>query len=136
MLLVSACLAGVFCRYNGESKELDWVKSLVDHGLAVTACPEQLGGLTTPRLPAELSGGSGEDVLWGTGRVVDSAGNDVTAQFILGAHRTLALARAAGCREAVLKARSPSCGFCPEKRGVAAALLAAEGIKIRNEEEY
>lgn len=136
MLLVSACLAGVFCRYNGESKELDWVKSLVDNGLAVTVCPEQLGGLRTPRLPSELIDCSGEDVLRGTGRVMDTAGNDVTAQFILGAQRTLALAKAAGCREAVLKARSPSCGFCSEKRGVTAALLAVEGIKISSEEDY
>jgi uncharacterized protein YbbK (DUF523 family) len=104
----------------------------------VEACPEELGGLTTPRLASTLAGGSGDDVLDGRARVVASDGTDVTALFVEGAERTLALARESGAARAYLKKWSPSCG-CTETsiegshapgRGVAAALLARAGIEI------
>jgi len=104
----------------------------------VEACPEELGGLSTPRKASTLVGGSGEDVLEGRARVVASDGTDVTALFVAGAERTLALAREAGVRRAYLKQSSPSCG-CEETsiegrrapgRGVAAALLARSGIEV------
>ena len=104
----------------------------------VVACPEELGGLSTPRKASTLVGGNGEDVLEGLARVVASDGTDVTALFVAGAERTLALAREAGVELAYLKQSSPSCG-CEETsiegrrvpgRGVAAALLARSGIEI------
>lgn len=76
----------------------------------VAFCPEQAGGLGTPRAAAELVGGDGYDVLDGRARVVDANGVDVTEAFVAGAHRALAAARRAGCAEAVLMPRSPSCG--------------------------
>jgi uncharacterized protein YbbK (DUF523 family) len=104
----------------------------------VEACPEELGGLTTPRLASTLVGGSGEDVLDGRARVVASNGRDVTARFVAGAERTLALARESGVVRAYLKKWSPSCGCAGTSiqgerapgRGVAAALLARAGIEI------
>jgi len=104
----------------------------------VEACPEELGGLTTPRLASTLVGGSGEDVLDGRARVVASDGTDVTARFLAGAERTLALARESGAVRAYLKKWSPSCGCEGTSvdgerapgRGVAAALLGRAGIEI------
>ena len=100
MILVSACLLGCACRYDGRSKGHPLAQELARRGLAVPVCPEQLGGLATPRAPSEQR----------EGRVVSAAGDDVTAQYRRGAEETLRLARLYGCAVAVLKERSPSCG--------------------------
>jgi len=109
MLLVSACLAGFPCRYDGKCKPDPQIVELVRQGKALPVCPETLGGLPTPRLPAELTA-SGEDVLLGKGHARTQSGTDVTQMFIRGAQETLALCRLYNIRHAILKSKSPSCG--------------------------
>ncbi|MHB9863609.1 2-thiouracil desulfurase family protein [Streptomyces sp. YIM S03343] len=141
-ILVSACLRGVPCRFDGRHKASSAVEEAVTGREVVSFCPEVAGGLTTPRRPAELVGGDGHDVLDGTARVVEDTGRDVTAEFVDGARRALAAARHAGCAEALLMPRSPSCGrgvvydgsFAGELvtgDGVTAALLERNGIAVR-----
>lgn len=99
-VLVSACLLGVRCRYDGKSAPNDSVLALLDKHELIPVCPEQLGGLSTPRLPAERVG----DL------VLTIANTDVTQGYTRGALETLRIARLFGCDCAVLKERSPSCG--------------------------
>lgn len=99
--VVSGCLAGLSCRYDGGSKPFEPVRRLVEEGRAVTACPESLSGLPVPRPPCEQR----------DGRVIMRTGEDVTEAFELGAERAMRIVRAHGCTAAILKARSPSCGF-------------------------
>lgn len=140
-ILVSACLAGRACRFDGSSNKDDLVARLVAEGRAVLVCPEEDGGLATPRPPAEIVGGDGHDVLAGRARVVTRAGRDVTEAYVRGAEKALDAARRAGARTAVLKARSPSCGkgciydgsFSQSTSpgdGVTTALLEANGIRV------
>lgn len=105
--VVSGCLAGLRCRYDGGSNPCAQVVKLVEAGLAVPVCPESLSGLAVPRPPCEqeLRAPGQEPV-----RVISRSGEDVTAAFELGARRALTAALASGCCEAILKARSPSCG--------------------------
>ena len=136
MILVSACLLGCACRYDGQSKPCPAVLALAERGLAVPVCPEQLGGLPTPRQPSECR----------DGRVVSSDGRDVTAEYRRGAEETLRLAKLYGCTAAVLKERSPSCGSgriydgtftgtLTGGDGVTAALLKENGIPVYGESE-
>ncbi len=145
-IIVSACLAGCSCRYDGKAQTNETAAMLVAAGKAVPVCPECMGGLPTPRVPAEIEGGSGEDVLCGKARVIASDGEvrfDVTDAFLKGAEEALRIAREVGADEAILKANSPSCGFGTiydgtfsgarkEGNGVAAALLSQSGIKVRS----
>ncbi|MEE2830635.1 MAG: DUF523 domain-containing protein [Myxococcota bacterium] len=147
VLVVSSCLLGRRCRYDGASKGSEVVASAVEKhrasgGTVVSVCPEQLGGLGTPRPAAELRGGDGAAVLAGAARVeVCEDGSEVTAAFVAGAERALA---AAGEPDmAILKARSPSCG-CGRTHidgavaagdGVFAALLRRRGVALRTDEE-
>lgn len=145
--LVSACLLGRDCRYDGRSKPASIVMEQVERWRAagdevVALCPEELGGLGTPRPAAELRGGDGAAFWQGAARVLRvEDGEDVSAAFRLGAERAAALGQ--GAVEAVLKARSPSCGcgvteIDGEKRagdGVFAALLRADGLRLRTDEE-
>lgn len=137
-LLVSACLLGVNCRYNAEPKALpdDLLSRLLERHTVVPVCPEQLGGLTTPREPSERQGA----------RVVMRSGRDVTAAYARGAQEALRLARQFGCTAAVLKERSPSCGhgeiydgtftgMRTSGDGVTAALLLENGIAVYGESE-
>ena len=137
MILVSACLAGFNCRYNGNHHEDARIVQLVKEGRALPVCPEQLGGLTTPRSPAEIN----KD-----GRVLTKKGEDVTMQFILGAEETFQLCQLYGCQVAILKSLSPSCGsgqiydgtfkkVTIEGDGVTAKLLKENGIKVLTENE-
>ncbi len=137
--IVSACLAAVPCRYDGRDRPDPAVEGLLARGLVLPVCPEQLGGLPTPRPPAEIRGGDGADVLAGRARVVTSEGDDVTEAFVLGARTALKVARACGARLAYLVDRSPSCGTTliydgsfegrlRPGRGVTAALLQEQGI--------
>lgn len=140
MIVVSKCLTGACCRYDGGSKPDSRIIELVERGLAVAVCPEQLGGLDTPRLPSELTA-DGAEVLAGRGRVVMCDGTDVTEAFIKGAREALKIAKEHGADRAVLKAHSPSCGcglvydgsfsgrLIPGS-GVTAALFEAEGITV------
>lgn len=133
-VLVSACLAGQPCRYDGGAFPCPAVRKLVEQGRAVPVCPEVLGGLPTPRPPMELR----------QGRVVTSLGEDCTDAFGLGARRALDLARSRGCVRAILKSRSPSCGSAmvydgtfsgrlAPGDGVFAALLKDQGFEVVTE---
>lgn len=136
-VLVSACLLGVPCRYDGKSKP--WQEILNSSKIIpVPVCPEQLGGCSTPRPKAWFTGGDGRDVLNGTARIVDEKGRDVTEAFVSGARHTLHIARTLGIRHAVLKEGSPSCGVSfvtiegkkTPGMGVTAALLSENGITL------
>lgn len=135
-VLVSACLLGVHCRYNGKGVLEGWIKDWIGKVNWIPACPETLGGLATPRDPAERQGE----------RVVTATGTDVTCQYQKGAREALALARVFGCRCAVLKERSPSCGHgviydgthtkaLAHGDGVTAEWLKAHGIAVFGESE-
>jgi uncharacterized protein YbbK (DUF523 family) len=140
-VLVSACLLGRECRYDGSTnRDLELERELSAKGLrAVPFCPEEHGGLGTPRPPAWIESRSAADVLDGKDRVVTDAGADVTAEFVKGAQGALAACRLHGIRRAFLKERSPSCGVCRTHvanglaagRGVTAELLEREGIAVR-----
>jgi uncharacterized protein YbbK (DUF523 family) len=143
--IVSACFAGIHCRYDGRHNEVDEIQKLIKEGKAIPVCPEQLGGLSTPRNPAEIVGGDGEDVLDGKARVIDNQGRDVTDAFIRGAYETYRIAKTIGADEAILKEKSPSCGSCwiydgsfqGKKKpgaGVTTALLKRKGIKVISED--
>lgn len=145
MIIVSACLAGELCRWDGNSDQDPEVVEMVRAGTAVTACPELLGGLPVPREPAEIIGGDGGDVLAGRARIRNRKGEDVTGYFLRGAHEFLRIAKASGARSAILRERSPSCGVCviPDGSysrkyrrgpGVTAALLIREGIEVESRE--
>ena len=136
MLIVSACLAGFPCRYDGKKAINTAVQQLVKEGKAIPVCPEQLGGLPTPRSPAEMK----------AGKVINSDGNDVTEAFEKGAAVVLEIAKQYGCTGALLKARSPSCGkgriydgsfsgILIEGNGKTADLLMRNGITVTTEEE-
>ena len=135
-ILISGCLLGLSCRYDGKSKGLDkaLIEKLKTKHTLIPACPEQLGGLPTPRPPAERVGD----------RVLTASGGDVTAQYRRGAEEALRLCRVTGCEAAVLKERSPSCGsgavydgtfsgVLTAGDGVAAALLKEAGIPVYGE---
>ena len=133
-LLISACLLGENCRYNGGNNYAPAAAALAERFELIPVCPEQLGGLPTPRVPAERVGD----------RILNRAGEDVTAAFRLGAERALEIALAGGVRRAVLKERSPSCGYgtiydgtftgaVASGSGAAAELLACQGIEIFGE---
>jgi uncharacterized protein YbbK (DUF523 family) len=127
-VLVSACLAGLRTRYDGRIVEdRDCIERLKGC-IWIPVCPEQFGGLPTPRCPADITGGSGEDVLDGTAQVIDSEGVDISEPFIRGAEMVLEIARQQRVEEVLLKARSPSCGV--QRLGVTAALLKRNGFKI------
>jgi uncharacterized protein YbbK (DUF523 family) len=144
MKVVSACLAGCQCRYDQRSCFDVDIEALLKEGKAIPVCPEQLGGLPTPRNPAEIVGGDGFDVLDGKAKVVDREGNDVTGPFLAGARQALQLAKTVGATTAVLKENSPSCGsgfiydgtFSGKKVpgvGVTAALFIRNGIRVESE---
>jgi uncharacterized protein YbbK (DUF523 family) len=146
-ILVSACFLGIDCKYNGLNNHIEGLADHLKDINLIPVCPEQLGGLTTPRPPAEIEALDGAAVLVGSTRVMSKAGEDVTAAFIKGARETIKLVKLYGCEAAILKQRSPSCGsreiydgsFCGTKRkgvGVTVALLAQEGIPVYDEENY
>lgn len=147
MILISACLAGVKCKYNGDDNLNELAVDLVKRGKAVLVCPEQLGGLTTPRCPAEIEMGSGNDVLLGKAKVITENGNNVTRAFIKGAEETLKIAELVKTKGAILKENSPSCGstliydgsFKGRKKpgeGVTAALLKDRGYLVFSEASF
>lgn len=127
-VLVSACLAGCRCRYDGGDKADPEIVRLVEAGEAVPVCPEELGGLGTPRPPAGIAGGGGREVVEGTARVLTRDGAaDVTDAYLKGAHETLRIAREVGATKALLKQHSPSCG-CGSTGSAEGVRLAADGV--------
>lgn len=147
MILVSACLCGINCKYNGGNNLEERVLKLLKEGKAIPVCPEQLGGQSTPRIAHEIVDGTGADVLDGKCRVLGPDGHDdATEEFLKGAKETLKIAKECDAKTAILKARSPSCGygtiyngtFSGDKiagNGVTAELLKRNGLKIYTEED-
>jgi len=144
MIGISACLTGIACRYDGRSNRVSPLDEMVTSGRAVAFCPEVLGGMSTPRDPAEIVGSTAEDVWAGHARVMTVSGEDVTDAFKQGAQQALVQARQAGITVAVLKANSPSCGsqmvydgtFTGNKvvgSGLTAALFRRNGIEVVDE---
>ena len=136
VILVSACLLGYRCRYRGDTRRNEAVASLAKNHLLIPVCPEQMGGLSTPRPPAEKR----------NGRMINAEGTDVTEQYETGAEALLQTYELTHADFAILKARSPACGkgeiydgsFTGTKiqgNGTAAALLIAHGIPVYTEEE-
>lgn len=144
---VSACLLGEKCRHDGGSKADKRVISLSQKEELIPVCPEQLGGLPTPRTRSEIAGGDGHDVLAGKAKVIARDGRDVSSEFLKGAYVVLDIAQREGAREAILKSDSPSCGCgkihdgafsgkLKEGDGVTAALLKENGIMVKSEETF
>ncbi len=144
--LVSACLLGVNCRYNGQNNLNEKVMQLAAKEVLIPVCPEQLGGLGTPREPMGIIGGGGSEVLDGKARVINESGRNVTENLARGAEEVLKIARSLGVKGAILKARSPSCGCgkihdgtSPSRLvkgdGVTAALLKRNGIQVVTEDD-
>ncbi|MTK54546.1 MAG: DUF523 domain-containing protein [Paludibacter sp.] len=136
MKLCSSCLLGLVCRYNGESVPHEKVLRLAEEEVLIPVCPEQMGGLPTPRPAVELK----------NGRAITSDGEDITANFEAGARQVLEIARLYGIATVILKQRSPSCG-CGQVydgnfsgsvvpgNGITAQLLLDNGIKVLTEED-
>lgn len=137
-VLISSCLIGIACRYNSSHSLVEEIVKKAQELQFIPICPEQLGGLPTPRAPSKIVKGDGKGVNAGHARVINSLGEDVTAAFIKGAQETLKLARIIGAKKAILKDKSPSCGlntpYCETDTGyglgVTAALLLSAGIEI------
>lgn len=140
MIFVSACLAGINCKYSGGNNYNEKVFNLVKEGKAIPVCPEQLGGLTTPRNSAEIK------VVNNNTYVVDKEGNDFTVQFEKGAKEVINLAKKLNITKIILQPRSPSCGVGKvysgnfdgkliDGNGILADLCIKNGIKVINSED-
>ena len=138
VVLLSACLAGEKCRYDGQDSRNDDLLDDLEASWIISVCPEQMGGLTTPRIPAEIEDGNGHDVVNGRVDVMDRNGITVTTSFLEGAVEGVKIAKESGAKMAYLKENSPSCGVdfiktggelvkCP---GVFAALLSSHGFRV------
>ena len=147
-ILISPCLIGIRTRWDESCDEIEELFNLVKSGQAVFMCPEQIGGLTTPREPSEIeTGKTAKDVLNGDARVLTITGIDVTEQFAAGAHRILEFCQRTGVEAAILKSYSPQCGseqtydgsFTDTVivgKGITAELLDQNGIKVSNEKNF
>ncbi|MBW1702401.1 MAG: DUF523 domain-containing protein [Deltaproteobacteria bacterium] len=137
-VMISACLLGIHCRYDGRHASCPDLIDFVTTIPFIPFCPEQLGGLPTPRSPADIKGGDGRDILSGRAKIINADGDDVTEAFKNGAYEALHLARLSGSFIAVMKDSSPSCGlhtqYCEKPSGfgigIAAALFESSGIRI------
>lgn len=141
MYLVSSCLAGVNCRYDGSNSANKYIAKLVKEGEAIAVCPEQLAGLSTPRPCCEIIIDENSNK-----RVVSKYGKDLTKNFIEGAEKTLGIIKAAGIKKAILQSRSPSCGCgliydgtfsgkLIEGNGLVAELLMKNEIEVYTEND-
>ncbi len=146
MILVSACLLGLNTKYDGKANADSLMHKYSPLGKFIPVCPEQLGGLPTPREPVEIINGTGQEVLLGQCSARGERGEEVTSQFIRGAYEVLKLVEMVSITAAILKERSPSCGvnyiydgsFAHRKipgQGVTSALLKQYNIPIYSEEE-
>ena len=146
-VMISACLAGINCVYDGTNKFNPVFASLYKSGEAIVFCPEALGGLKArPHAPSEIVGGDGFAVLEDRAKVLSKDGKDVTSFFIKGAKKVLALVKKHHIKKVILKSKSPSCGcgFIYDGTftkklipgyGVTAALLKKNGIEVVSDEE-
>lgn len=141
MILISACLAGVNCKYSGDNNYNEKVANLLKRGDVILICPEQMGGLPTPRLGAEIVEKDGKRYVY------MKDGTDVTEQFERGANEVLEIAKKVNATKAILKSRSPSCGvdiiydgtFTKTKidgDGVTAKLLRENGIEVISSDDF
>jgi uncharacterized protein YbbK (DUF523 family) len=137
---------GLDTKYDGKSNANELIIEYCSFGKFIPVCPEQLGGLSTPRACSEIIGGSGEDVLAGRVRISSDKGVDETKEYIKGAREVIKIAHLFNVNAAILKQRSPSCGcrqiydgtFSGRKidgQGVTAALLKEYNIPVYSEEE-
>lgn len=140
MILLSACLVGLNCKYNGGNNYNEQVYNLIKEGKAIPVCPEQLGGLTTPRTPAEIR------IIDGERRVFTSEGADVTDQFYKGSENVLEFAKKLNIKTAVLKSKSPTCGCGKiyngnfenqliDGNGILTQMLLDNGIEVINSDD-
>lgn len=145
MYLISACLCGVNCKYNGKNNYNEKCDELFKSGKAILICPEQLGGLTTPRVPSELLS-KAEDVIKNNGKVITKDGLDVTSNFVKGAKEVVEIAKKLPISTAILKEGSPSCGvnyvydgsfngIKIKGNGITAEMLKEIGIKTLSEKD-
>ena len=147
MILVSACLLGVNCKYNGGNNKNERVMEFLKDKEFVMACPEELGELNTPRIPCEIVG-LAKDILNNKdkGKVINKSGDDITENFLKGAYETLKIVKSNNIKKAILKAKSPSCGYglvydgtFSEKltlgNGVTAQILKDNNIDVITEED-
>lgn len=141
MYLVSSCLAGVNCRYNGGNSEHKVIVELVKEGKAIAVCPEQLVGLPTPRACCEIVIDEN-----GNEKVISKDGQDFTKEFAEGAEKTLAIAKVIGVKKAILQSKSPSCGCgliydgtfsgkLIEGKGLTTKLLIQNNIEVYTEND-
>lgn len=146
MILVSACLLGLNTKYDGKSNAHALIQKYSSLARYIPICPEQLGGLPTPRVPVEIINGTGRDVHTGQCSVKSEQGEEVTAQFIQGAKEIVKILEIVPITAAILKERSPSCGVnqiydgsfthhIRQGQGVTAVLLRENGIPVYSEEE-
>ena len=147
MKIVSACLVGLSTNYQGTHNALPALMDLLKAGECLPVCPEQLGGLPTPRLPAEIANGRVMEVLARKAKVLQKNGNDVTQAFLQGAEQVLNLARLLNPEYIVFKERSSSCGvhwiydgshngILVRGCGVTTSLLRQNGFSVISEEEF
>lgn len=140
MMIISACLCGCDCKYNGKNNKNESCVELLKRGKAVLVCPEQLGGMTTPRVPSEIIKNDGNI------SVISKEGKDVSKEFKKGAKEALKIAKLVDVKVAILKDGSPSCGskyiydgtFSGNKikgEGITAKLFMENGIKVFSEDE-
>ena len=145
--LISGCLANQAVRYDGKAYYYEKIQELIQQKQAITACPEMLGGLSTPREPAEIVGGLAEDVFNGSAKIMTILDEDVTSAFIEGAYKTLKIAQLHQVEIVVLKENSPSCSrhfvydghFSGQKnsgQGLTAYLLIKHGFHVISEQEF
>lgn len=143
MYIISACLCGVNCKYSGKNNLNSKCVDIFKNGEAILVCPEQLGGLSTPRNPAEIQGTS-KGVLSGRDVILDNENIDVTKEFLKGAYETLYIAKLSNATKAILKEGSPSCGvnyiydgsFSGRKikgKGLTAIILENNGINVMSD---
>jgi uncharacterized protein YbbK (DUF523 family) len=147
MKMISACLLGIKCAWSGDERyRNEQALRLLQTEILVPVCPEQLGGLPTPRSPQEIQGGSGEDVLDHKAKVINTNNADVTSHLIRGAEEALEIARLLNLKKFIGKSGSPSCGcghihdgsfsgMMKVSNGVTAALLGRHGIRLVSEED-
>jgi len=140
--VISACLLGINCRYNGKGKFSEQAKKEFEKNECILLCPELLASLGVPRQPCEIVGGDGFDVLDGKAKIIDCDGKDVTKEYLSGAKKAVDIAVKSGVQEAILKSGSPTCGggtiydgsFLGKKTpgyGIFAAMLKKNGIEIK-----
>ncbi|MDH5266906.1 MAG: DUF523 domain-containing protein [Candidatus Bathyarchaeota archaeon] len=140
MKIVSACLIGINCRFDGKNKLDRHLLEVFENGELLPVCPEQLGGLPTPRVAAKIVDGDGYDVIDGKTKVINEKNEDVTENFVRGATEVLRIVKLLNIEEAILESKSPSCGSgkaCDEASGnfirgdgVLTALLKRNGIYV------